>query len=119
MSAFVRGGMGTQAEIDAAKAAAIAAGLGVGQARVDLISSRVIGVVYTNATGKPIEVSVGIIGYPPSVTSFYNNSVRTAYLNLGVAGSAVSGSFIVAAGSQYWLANDVGANTLAHWSELR
>lgn len=111
--------MGTQSAIDAAQAAAIAAGLGASQTWQDMTASRAKGVVYTNTSGKPIYVSV-IVSIPvgTSSASIYVDAVYVQAQSYASSGSGgISTIAIVPPGSTYHVEASVG--TVYLWSELR
>ncbi len=53
--------------------------VGVGQAWTDVLADRVVGVIYTNTTNKPIMVAVVQIGSAYSGASLYIDDVRIGY----------------------------------------
>lgn len=84
--------------------------IGLGQTWQDVTASRVIGVTYTNTTGKPIMVSY---------TSYLNglifvNGIEIAKSDTGVV--FTSYSFIVPNDATYKITDEVMGT---HWSELR
>lgn len=88
--------------------------LGVGQTWQDVTASRSAGVIYTNTTGKPIEVSI----YAQANT----NSVDLFVDNVGI-GAVRYGTFetlsaIIPSGSRYKLTS-AGTATIQIWTELR
>lgn len=141
MGAFVRGGMSTEvfavAQAAAAQGAAIAAAaadattksnniaLGVGQAVVDVLSSRQSGVTYTNTTGKVIAVNVACLSNTSGGDTILEATVGGVLLGRNRAGSTnglnnSSLFFLVKPGSSYMVnLGGSGTPSLIAWAELR
>ena len=93
--------------------------IGVSQTWQDKTSSRVVGTVYTNTTGKPIQVSVSAYnGTANGQTKLLANSIQVA---LGEAYSA-NGNFTLSAiipnGTTYEVVTVSGSTTILTWAEL-
>jgi hypothetical protein len=94
--------------------------LGVGQSWTDVTGSRSVNTVYTNSTGKPIMVSVGldIVAGEATVNWFYVGAVIVAHLQNVSAEAITTTSFIVPNGSTYKHQYQSVAPTIHNWSEL-
>ncbi|ERO61155.1 phage tail-collar fiber domain-containing protein [Pseudomonas piscis] len=82
-------------------------GVGDGQSWRDVTASRVSGTVYTNTTGRPIQV----------VVSFTTGGVTARVDGVNVTYSAYHASFVVPAGSTYSVI--LGSPVNLVWAELR
>jgi len=91
--------------------------LGVGQNWVDLLSSRSKSVLYTNDTGKPIQVSISLLKNSISVTEFLIDGVTVAKPHGTATTNIVNIQCIVPHGSTYILSGYVLA--IYAWAELR
>jgi hypothetical protein len=91
--------------------------IGSGQSWQNLIASRALGTTYTNATSKPIMVSVQCSqGNATVVTKLIVDGVEVAWSGANGAGANALGvCTIVPAGSTYSAIN----GTLLNWAELR
>lgn len=89
--------------------------IGTGQTYQDVSASRVIGVTYTNSTGRPIMVfvSLGVNSIGQTVSVSVNGS---SILNCPVEGFAVPFSFVVPSGGTYSATAPSGFQS---WVELR
>jgi hypothetical protein len=96
------------------------AGVGVNQSWTDVTSSRTSGTVYTNSTGKPIQVVVSgaTVGTTGSLSANVQAvTVYTASWSLTTGNYLIGTSFIVPAGHQY---NVLWSSTaISSWRELR
>ena len=94
--------------------------LGVGQSWTNVTGSRVTGTYYTNSTGKPIMVSVGldIVAGAATVNWFYVDAVIVAHLQNVSSEAITTTSFIVPNGSTYKHQYQSVAPTIHNWSEL-
>lgn len=111
----------TKAEIDSKLAAG--SGLGYGQTWQNVTASRVIGTNYTNATGKPIFVSVSTNGARDTYVGLdaYVNDVLVAR-SVGYGGnSKPQTTIIVPSGARYKFnySSGVANSGVSIWSELR
>ncbi|MEX9216271.1 phage tail protein [Providencia rettgeri] len=111
----------TKAEVDSKFAAG--SGLGYGQTWQNVTASRVIGTNYTNATGKPIFVSVSTNGARDNYIGLdaYVNDVLVAR-SVGYGGnSKPQATIIVPPGATYKFnySSGVVGNGISIWSELR
>ena len=94
--------------------------IGDGQSWTDVTSSRSANTVYTNSTGRPIMVSVGLeiaIG-SATVNWFYVGSVIVAMIQNTSAELATTTSFIVPNGATYKHQSQSVVPTIRNWSEL-
>ncbi|WP_272674972.1 MULTISPECIES: hypothetical protein [unclassified Providencia] len=111
----------TKTEIDSKLAAG--SGLGYGQTWQNVTASRVIGTNYTNATGKPIFVSVSTNGARDTYVGLdaYVNDVLVAR-SVGYGGnSKPQTTIIVPSGARYKFnySSGVANSGVSIWSELR
>lgn len=92
--------------------------IGVGQSWYNVTGSRVSGQIYTNNTGKPIEVIVSIkdSNTYSGVTVTISGTVVINIDDFGADGT-VPISFIVPIGASYIVQTNL--NTIRHWAELR
>lgn len=83
--------------------------------------SRALGVTYTNATGRPIQVMAVIAcGINSRFQVFINGTLMTFGVGNGASGSIdIPISFIVPAGNTYRIAVNSGSPSLQSWVELR
>jgi len=95
--------------------------IGDNQSWTDVTSSRSANTVYTNNTGRPILVSVGleIVTGAETVNWFYVGSVIVAMIQNTSAELATTTSFIVPNGATYKHQYQSVAPTIRNWSELR
>ena len=93
--------------------------LGQGQTWQDLTGSRMPGVTYTNSTGRPIVVSIGIKSTSGNENVYFRvNGVVVSYHENDGAGDSIGPvGNIVPAGATYSLNKSVG--TIENWAELR
>ena len=93
--------------------------VGVNQKWTDVTSSRVVGTTYTNTTGKPIQVIVGITSSIAGTQQATINGIIT-YGATALANAISYSSFIVPNGGTYNVIRDGGGTqSLVKWSELR
>ena len=94
--------------------------IGDGQSWTDVTSSRSANTVYTNSTGRPILVSVGleIVAGAATVNWFYVGSVIVAMIKNTSAELATTTSFIVPNGARYKHQYQSVSPTISNWSEL-
>lgn len=95
--------------------------IGVNQSWQDVTVSRAIGVVYTNTTGKPIEVLISIAA---SATAIQRMGLNIDGVSRGrwftSSSSEVNAlSAIIPNGSTYSIYQDTGTPLMNQWSELR
>jgi hypothetical protein len=90
---------------------------GSGQTWQVVTSSRAIGVVYTNSTGKIIVVSIGRYGGNYSSTQIYVNGNVAATSGVDQYGGTESMTVFVPVGNTYQVTNNYG--TFSGWFELR
>jgi len=91
-----------------------ASGIGSGQSWQDVKATRTSNVVYTNSTGKPIQVNI-------SASTTTNQNVRVNNVVIGYTtkeGINTPWNFIVPNGHTYKFSDNSGT-TIAYWSELR
>ncbi len=95
--------------------------IGVGQTWQNVTGSRAIGTLYTNSTGKPIEVIVACTGNGTNgLFGVTLNSAVTVYSPSTYGGGVwTSMSFIVPDGNTYQLSQQGSNVTLQVWAELR
>jgi len=93
---------------------------GVGQTWQNLTSSRVNGTIYTNTTGRPIQVNIKITGSTDrySEAELSSNGVLIAATDPGNSSYTGMLSAIIPSGSTYLLTLGTGT-TFTLWSELR
>ena len=94
--------------------------VGVGQTRQDMTASRKWGTIYTNPTGKTIEVFISSYANTAgaNVGLFVDDALVDGYI--AGAGSGILMSAEVPAGSHYSSGSDpAGAVTLITWSEMK
>jgi len=92
-------------------------GLGIGQSWTQLSGSRVIGTTYTNTTGKPISVSVGLsVNVGVTAQAIVDSVTLGSLANNGSGGNIYFMTFIVPVASTYRVA---GATGVVQWAELR
>jgi hypothetical protein len=96
-------------------------GLGYNQTWQDVASSRALGTTYTNSTGAPIMVSIGV-SYPSGANTirFRVGSITVGYES-GNSTTDVNDSvtFIVQNGQTYIAEILTGSVSIVYWSELR
>ena len=85
-----------------------AASLGVGQSWQDVTASRAFSTLYTNNTGKPIQVAV-------IMSSFSQLRINGGVVPYWGGSAPASIVFVVPVGATYW----VSGTTLSSWWELR
>lgn len=90
-------------------------GLGAEQTWQDVTGSRASGVVYTNTTGRPIQVTVNVNDSGGGAWNFVLNGTALSWNDQG--GSTDFASFIIPNGNTYQV--NRGAHTIAKWMELR
>ena len=94
--------------------------LGVGQAWQDVKASRVLDTNYTNTTGRPIAVSVGILSTATPIYHGIVAGVIAAMLQINTANNRASFGFVVPPGAVYSVTLSAGtAGSIDTWSELR
>lgn len=76
-----------------------------------------MGVVYTNATGKPIEVFI-TVSAAPGTSGLYINGALAGYAGESWGGASVM-SAVIPNGNTYQLVNMDGGGVLVNWRELR
>jgi hypothetical protein len=99
------------------------AGLGVGQTWQNVTASRTWSTTYTNNSGKPIQVQIGVVNSTPSdttATTIYVDGVQVVYSGEN-SNRRSTFSFIVPNGSSYSAnyGTTGGPVSIAFWSELR
>lgn len=93
--------------------------LGINQTWQDLTGSRAKDTVYTNSTGRPIQVSVVITQGNSGLTSLTIGGLSISEGAPVALGERYSLQGIVPAGATYSIATLGGVSTLFRWSELR
>lgn len=94
--------------------------LGVGQTWQNVAASRVKGTTYTNTTGRPIEVSIGLQGTNNAETATFTVNGVTIYSGdpgIGGTPTSISITATIPNGSTYNLTSATA--TIIQWSELR
>ncbi|MDW7789907.1 hypothetical protein R4E92_05750 [Morganella morganii] len=89
--------------------------IGIGQTWQNMAASRAIGTTYTNATTKPIMISVTKLGR--AATTLYINNQVVSSVDYGDGNLQGSLSTIIPAGSTYKI--EVYSGTIQGWWELR
>ncbi|HCR3777862.1 TPA: hypothetical protein ON750_003528, partial [Morganella morganii] len=89
--------------------------IGIGQTWQNMTASRAIGTTYTNATTKPIMISVTKLGR--AATTLYINNQVVSSVDYGDGNLQGSLSTIIPAGSTYKI--EVYSGTIQGWWELR
>lgn len=117
----IKGGV-TYTQLEAAKAAAIAAGLGEGQNWQDVTGSRIANTVYTNTTGKAILVVVSLrqLTTVSASSTFIVDGVTVAVSKQDSGAAAMTAntmSVIVGAGRTYLVSSFLSG--LEKWAEYR
>lgn len=103
-----------------ARTAIQATTIGAGQARQNMIASRSLGTVYTNSTGRPIEVIASIFGGTGSETATVNINGFVPYTGDPGYGTTAMFSFVVLNGESYMVdVNPKSGATLVAWTEVR
>lgn len=100
-----------------ASAAPVGLGLGYGQTWQDVTGSRTSGVSYTNATGKPIMVTVTLSAVSSGVSlTFIVGGVTIPFFGFSAAGGSgyAGGTVIIPVGATYSC-----SGTINSWLELR
>jgi hypothetical protein len=99
--------------------------IGVSQTWQNVTSSRALGTIYTNSTGKPIMIAVSATGNGGFIQAILIGQINSVTIitngaNSGTAGGATYASFtlIVPNGATYNASNGGGC-TLQTWFELR
>ena len=93
--------------------------LGVSQTWQDLTGSRSIGTIYTNSTGKPIQVAISGNTTSGTVTRFYINSALAGH-DSGNNGVLNQWSYIIPNGATYEVDYTTGGTyVMSTWMELR
>jgi hypothetical protein len=95
----------------------VSAGIGDGQAWVDVTSSRVNGTTYTNSTGKPIMMAITTYKVGNNPTNFFINGVNVGFTNAvgtNEVGNWTVSSFVIPNNSSYQVSGE-----FERWAELR
>lgn len=95
--------------------------IGVGQTWQNFLGSRAANTTYTNTTGRPIMVSVGVRDAGAYMTEIYVNGVLIGSWDQPTSIRYVQ-TFIVPAGATYMVSGNAGAaggNGIELWTELR
>jgi|GEM_PF-3896304 len=92
--------------------------VGLGQTWQDVTGSRSAGTVYTNSTGRPIQVSVIIVGTGAAQGSITLNGTATAVSSITEAVNATHQYTFIIPNSQTYLVT-LSAGTIQKWLELR
>jgi hypothetical protein len=92
--------------------------VGLGQTWQDVTGSRSAGTVYTNSTGRPIQVSVIIVGTGSAQGSITLNGTATAVSSMIEAVSATHQYTFIIPNSQTYLVT-LSAGSIQKWLELR
>lgn len=88
-----------------------------GQSWHDVTGSRALGTVYTNSTGRPIVVEVGVYNTTGGELEIINGGVTRGYAG-GAAGIRDIVTTVVRAGDTYEFAVVSGAFSMTSWAEL-
>jgi hypothetical protein len=98
---------------------AMGAGIGSNQTWQDVTGSRTYGTIYTNTTGKPIEVT--IYGNNPNSASDYRIIVNGIIAGINATGTSnwCGVTAIVPNGATYQCLASAGSFNITTWSELR
>jgi len=94
-------------------------GLGTSQTWQDVTASRALSTVYTNSTGKPIQVLAQITVGTAGDVSLVIDSVLKKVVGTSGTQSTAAVSFIVPPNKTYELRTVAGTPTLTTWVELR
>lgn len=100
---------------NATNATSAANAIGVGQTWQNVASSRAYGVTYTNNTGRPIQVFIGLSGGSGGVFS-YTFQINGSTVISTTTDFGATLSFIIPAGNTYLVSS---TDSLASWWELR
>lgn len=91
--------------------------VGYEQTWQDVVGSRALNTVYTNSTGKPIQIKVSCICSSSAVMQIFINGAGSGLP--GTAGTLPEGSAIIPNGATYRALNSSGTATSLNWWELR
>lgn len=91
--------------------------VGYEQTWQDVVGSRALNTVYTNSTGKPIQIKVSAICSSSAVMQIFINGAGAGLP--GVAGTLPESSAIIPNGATYRALNSSGTPTSLNWWELR
>jgi hypothetical protein len=91
-------------------------GIGIGQTWQDVKINRVIGITYTNSTGKPIYVSISGLSNGVVLNVIVDNVTLIGTFGGSGANYATGMSFLVPSGSTYKMMN---CASIYAWAELR
>ena len=97
---------------------AVIQAIGYGQTWQDVITSRALGTTYTNSTGRPIAVSVTVIGGSPGLQLLINGLIVSRQHTAAVSGSIYSNLQAVIPPGATYSAVLIGGS-LSTWTELR
>jgi hypothetical protein len=125
VSGLTATGLTTAQNVAFAQLVGTASPIGAGQTWQNLLASRAVNTVYTNSSGKPIQVS--IVVNESRVGEYSRARLQVDSINVAVASSfySVNGNgntvtAIVPNGSTYQLIPDEAAfDVLIYWAELR
>ena len=94
---------------------------GVGQTWQDVAASRASGVTYTNSTGRPIEVLIGVYDNSGSgLGNFYINDTLVVYVGNSSSNQTFDSiSAVIPNGSTYKFVQGSSSATFNFWNELR
>lgn len=104
-------------DVQAAIAEVAGEALGVGQTWQDFTGSRTSGTVYTNTTGRPIEVKVKVATTGLGSIELTVDGLLLDAASMSIAGYPLGVGAIIPAGSTYVVT--VAAATIQLWAELR
>lgn len=94
--------------------------IGVGQTWTNVSASRSLDTVYTNSTGKPIQVATTISITNSSESRFYlNGNILASMESGGSTGYSSTFSFIIPDGGTYEVRDQSGGVTITYWWEMR
>jgi hypothetical protein len=93
--------------------------IGIGQTWQNMAASRAVATTYTNSTGRPIFVSVGLNTSATGTLYATVSSLTMAGTSVPSAGYATNISFIVPTGGTYSVTINSGSPTISTWLELR
>lgn len=95
------------------------AAIGVGQSWQEVKASRAASTIFTNATGRPIMVCIGLVTSTVCSITATVGGATFAGSSYNAAGGINFISFVVPAGASYSVANNAGTSAISTWAELR
>lgn len=119
---YTRGGVGVVPNISWqpwAEVATSANSFGQGQTWQDVTGSRALNTVYTNSTGKPIQIKVSALSSQSSVMQTFINGNATGLSGSGNLGSIPADTSTIPNGATYRCTVSDGTPSALKWWELR